>query len=288
MAKPSGKPSSGAQGGRAALVDKDASKGEAELDPVHVRVIDLKKSYGEYEILKGVSCDIYRGLTNVIIGASGSGKTVFLRQLIRLEKPDAGRIEVDGVDIVPLNEIELGIVRRQFGMVFQMSALFDSMTVFDNVAFPLREHLKLSKADIQSRVESGLEALGVSHAIRKMPSELSGGMKKRVAVARALVMEPKILIYDEPTTGLDPITSRTVDELIESTRERFGVTSVVISHDMQSVFAMGHYVNLLYKGQMELCASREDFMRSDNERAREIVQASGVDVNAIAAPIVSS
>jgi phospholipid/cholesterol/gamma-HCH transport system ATP-binding protein len=262
---------------------QSADKSEAELDPIHVRVVELKKSYGEYEILKGVSCNLYRGLTNVIIGASGSGKTVFLRQLIRLEKPDGGRIEVDGVDIVPLSELELGIVRRQFGMVFQMSALFDSMTVFDNVAFPLREHLKLSKADVKERVERGLEALGVGHAIRKMPSELSGGMKKRVAVARALVMEPKILIYDEPTTGLDPITSRTVDELIETTRERFGVTSVVISHDMQSVFAMGHYVNLLYKGQMELSGTREEFMRSDNERAREIVQASGVDVNAIPA-----
>jgi phospholipid/cholesterol/gamma-HCH transport system ATP-binding protein len=249
-------------------------------DPIHVRVRDVKKSYDGNEILKGVSFDMYRGLTNVIIGASGSGKTVFLRQLIRLEKPDAGRIEVDGVDIVPLDELRLAEVRRKFGMVFQMSALFDSMDVFDNVAFPLREHRggHLSRAEIKDKVQKSLEALGVAHAIHKLPSELSGGMKKRVAVARALVMEPQILIYDEPTTGLDPITSRTVDELIESTRERFGVTSVVISHDMESVFTGGHYVTLLYKGRIEVSAPRDEFVASDNPRVREFLRASGVKI----------
>ena len=156
-----------------------------------------------------------------------------------------------------MSEVELFDTRKKFGMVFQMSALFDSMDVFDNVAFPLREHAKMSRGEIKSQVEEALTALGVGHAIHKLPSELSGGMKKRVAVARALVMKPAILIYDEPTTGLDPITSRTVDELIESTRERFGVTSVVISHDMESVFTMGHHVTLLYKGQIEAkCTAR--------------------------------
>jgi phospholipid/cholesterol/gamma-HCH transport system ATP-binding protein len=251
------------------------------LDPVHVRIIDVRKRYGDYEVLKGVTFDVYRGLTNVIIGASGSGKTVFLRQLIRLERPDSGRIEVDGVDIVPLDELELATIRLKFGMVFQMSALFDSMDVFDNVAFPLREQrkLRLSAKDIRARVEERLQALGVAHAIHKSPAELSGGMKKRVAVARALVMEPEILIYDEPTTGLDPITSRTVDELIDSTRERFGVTSIVISHDMQSVFAMGHHVNLLYKGHMEVSAPRDQFVRSDNPHVREFLDASGVHLD---------
>ena len=248
-------------------------------DPIHVRVVDVHKSYGSTEILKGVTFDIQRGLTNVIIGASGSGKTVFLRQLIRLEKPDAGRIEVDGQDIVPLDEIALAEVRKKFGMVFQMSALFDSMDVFDNVAFPLREHRgKLSKAQIKDKVRESLEALGVGHAIHKLPSELSGGMRKRVAVARALVMEPEILIYDEPTTGLDPITSRTVDELIESTRERFGVTSVVISHDIESVFTGGHFVTLLYKGKIEVSAPRDEFVASNNPRVREFLKASGVKI----------
>jgi phospholipid/cholesterol/gamma-HCH transport system ATP-binding protein len=199
-----------------------ASAKGASKDPIHVRVRDLTKSYAGHPILKGVSFDIYRGLTNVIVGASGSGKTVFLRQLIRLETPDAGRIEVDGQDIVPLNEVELNETRKKFGMVFQMSALFDSMDVFDNVAFPLREHQKLGRAELKAQVEEALSALGVAHAIHKLPSELSGGMRKRVAVARALVMKPAILIYDEPTTGLDPITSRTVDELIESTRDLGG------------------------------------------------------------------
>jgi phospholipid/cholesterol/gamma-HCH transport system ATP-binding protein len=255
---------------------------KATDDPVHVRVVDVTKSYGETSILKGVTFDIHRGVTNVIVGASGSGKTVFLRQLIRLEKPDSGRIEVDGQDIVPLNEVELGETRKKFGMVFQMSALFDSMDVFDNVAFPLREHTKMSRSDMKTQVTEALEALGVGHAIHKLPSELSGGMKKRVAVARALVMKPAILIYDEPTTGLDPITSRTVDELIESTRERFGVTSVVISHDMESVFRIGHRITLLYKGKVELSEARDAFSASDNPHVREIMDASGVDIAGVA------
>ncbi|MFT3921361.1 MAG: ATP-binding cassette domain-containing protein [Myxococcales bacterium] len=260
----------------AAVGPNGRNQAQASSDPVHVRVVDLVKSYAGTPILKGVTFDLFRGVTNVIIGASGSGKTVFLRQLIRLERPDSGRIEVDGVDIVPLGELELAPFRRKFGMVFQMSALFDSMNVFDNVAFPLREHTKLSRKDIQTKVEESLSALGIAHAIYKQPSEISGGMKKRVAVARALVMEPEILIYDEPTTGLDPITSRTVDELIETTRERFGITSVVISHDMESVFSIGHRVTLLYKGRMEVSVSRDELIHSDNVHVKEFLEASGV------------
>lgn len=256
----------------------EATATDPTKDPIHVRVVDLKKSYGSTVILKGLTFDMQRGMTNVILGASGSGKTVFLRQLIRLEKPDSGQIIVDGEDIAPLSEMQLGETRKKFGMVFQMSALFDSMDVFDNVAFPLREHSKLSRGEIKSKVQEALEALGVGHATHKLPSELSGGMKKRVAVARAIVMQPAILIYDEPTTGLDPITSRTVDDLIEETGERFGVTSVVISHDMESVFRMGHWVTLLYKGQIEASLPREEFARSDNEHVREILTASGVNI----------
>ncbi|MFM2418949.1 MAG: hypothetical protein RL385_3672, partial [Pseudomonadota bacterium] len=180
------------------------SESAPQSSEVHVRLVEVKKSYGSAVVLKGVSFDIHRGKTNVIVGASGSGKTVLLRQLIRLERPDSGRIEVDGQDIVPLDELALNSVRKKFGMVFQMSALFDSMDVFDNVAFPLREHTKLGRAEVRAKVEEALNALGVLHAIRKLPSELSGGMRKRVAVARALVLKPEILIYDEPTTGLDP------------------------------------------------------------------------------------
>jgi phospholipid/cholesterol/gamma-HCH transport system ATP-binding protein len=247
-------------------------------DSVHLRIRDVQKSYGTQKILTDVTCDIYRGKTNLIIGASGSGKTVLMRQIIRLEKPDAGQIIVDGTDIVPMGEVELGIVRKKFGMVFQMSALFDSMTVFDNVAFLLREHTKMSGTEIRERVMDRLTSLGVAHASQKMPAALSGGMKKRVAVARALVLEPKILIYDEPTTGLDPVTSRTVDELIAETQARYGVTSIVISHDMASVFKIADHINYLYKGHIELSAPPHDFARTDNQAAQEFMRASGVGI----------
>lgn len=249
---------------------------EAAKDPIQVRIVDLAKSYDGHAVLKGVTMNLYRGQTNVIIGASGSGKTVFLRQLIRLERPDRGQILVDGEDIVPLGEVELVRVRRKFGMVFQMSALFDSMNVFDNVAFMLREHTKLNAKEVREKVMDRLQALGVQHAAEKLPSELSGGMKKRVAVARALVMEPEILIYDEPTTGLDPITSRTVDDLIEDMRSRYGVTSVVISHDMASVFRIGHHISYLYKGSIEASGTANEILSSRSERVHEFLKASGV------------
>jgi phospholipid/cholesterol/gamma-HCH transport system ATP-binding protein len=250
----------------------------SDVDPVHLRIHEVQKSYGDHKVLDNVSCDVFRGKTNLIIGASGSGKTVLMRQIIRLEKPDAGKIIVDGTDIVPMGEVELGVVRKNFGMVFQMSALFDSMTVFDNVAFLLREHTKMGGTEIRERVMDRLTSLGVAHAVKKMPAELSGGMKKRVAVARALVLEPKILIYDEPTTGLDPVTSRTVDELIVETQERYGVTSIVISHDMASVFKIADHINYLYKGHIELSTTPDLFARTDNEAAREFMRASGVGI----------
>jgi phospholipid/cholesterol/gamma-HCH transport system ATP-binding protein len=250
---------------------------EAPKDPIHVRVIDLKKSYGDHVVLDGVTFDIHRGLTNVIVGGSGSGKTVLLRQLIRLEKPDSGRIEIDGVDIVPLREVELEPYRRKFAVVFQASALFDSMSVFDNVAFPLREQPHHARAqELRAKVEAALEALEVANAAEKLPSELSGGMRKRVAVARALVMEPEILVYDEPVTGLDPITARTVDELIEHTRQKFGLTSLVISHDMESMITIGHYVSLLRAGRMEVTLPRDEFVNSPNPHVRAFLDASGV------------
>ncbi|MEM9190827.1 MAG: ABC transporter ATP-binding protein [Myxococcota bacterium] len=245
-------------------------------DPVHISIRDLKKSYGPYKILHGISFDIYRGQNNVIIGASGSGKSVLMRQIIRLERPDSGQIIVDGQDIVPLNELQLVPVRRKFGMVFQMSALFDSMSVFDNVAFQLREHTKMKKKEVHERVMDRLESLGVAHAALKMPSELSGGMQKRVAIARALVLEPQILIYDEPTTGLDPITSRSVDELMIETRARYGVTSIVISHDMASVFKIADRINYLNMGHIVMSGTAEEFVQTDNPATVEFLHASGV------------
>ena len=245
-------------------------------DEIHLRLLDVRKSYGTHQVLHGVTFDVLRGRTNVVIGASGSGKTVLMRQIIRLERPDSGQILVDGVDIVPMNELQLGPIRRMFGMVFQMSALFDSMTVFDNVAFLLREHTKMGRHEIRDRVMDRLQTLGVDHAASKLPAELSGGMQKRVAVARALALEPKILIYDEPTTGLDPLMSRTVDDLIVETRERYGVTSIVITHDMASVFHIADVINYLCKGRIEVSGTPEQFAMTENTATVEFVRASGV------------
>jgi phospholipid/cholesterol/gamma-HCH transport system ATP-binding protein len=255
--------------------ERKARKAEG-LDPVHVRVIDLKKSYDGVEILRGVTFDIQRGVINVIIGGSGAGKSVLTRQLLRLERPDSGRIEVDGTDVVPLNDWELVPFRKKFGMVFQFGALFDSMTCFDNVAFPLREHTRLGRKEIEDRVMRRLEDLRVAHAAPKLPGQVSGGMQKRVALARALVLEPAILVYDEPTSGLDPVSSRLVDDLIRETSEHYGVTSVVITHDMASVFKIAARVNMIYRGRIEASGVPDDILRSENPVVRDFLTASGV------------
>lgn len=263
---------------RAPQPDVAAAIGPATtpLSTPHLRVVDLHKAYGDHEVLKGVSFDVQRGKTNVIIGRSGSGKTVLLRQLLLVERPDRGRIELDGVNLTQLDEAALTSLRSKFGMVFQDSALLDSMSVFDNVAFPLREHSALRGAQIKARVHDTLKALDVFDARDKLPGALSGGMKKRVAVARALVSQPEIVVYDEPTRGLDPVLSRSVDRLIEETRQRFGVTSILISHDMKSVLDIAHYVNLLEDGRIVYSASRDEFLHSDHPLARAFLRASGV------------
>ncbi|HYQ16457.1 MAG TPA: ATP-binding cassette domain-containing protein, partial [Polyangiaceae bacterium] len=197
-----------------------------------ILVEELEKRFGETRVLKGVNMRVEQSEVAVIIGGSGAGKTTLLRVLIGLERPSAGRVLVAGVDLATLSERALNSARRKFGMVFQYSALLDSMNVFDNVAFPLREHTKLKSREIRDKVLEKLSVLGLEGTSERFPSQLSGGMRKRVGLARALMLEPEVLMYDEPTSGLDPITSRTVDDLILETRDRFGVTSVVISHDM--------------------------------------------------------
>lgn len=257
------------------------SEAEASKDPVHIRVRDLKKSYGGSPVLKGVTFDILRGQINVIIGGSGAGKSVLTRQLLRLEHPDSGQVLVDGVDIIPLNDWELVPIRKKFGMVFQFGALFDSMSVFDNVAFPLREHTKMSKKEIHDRVMSRLEDLRVAQAAHKLPGQISGGMQKRSALARALVLEPAILVYDEPTSGLDPLSSRRVDELIAETSDKFGVTSLVITHDMASVFQIASRVNMLYDGRIEASGSPDDILASSNPIVIDFLRASGVSAGSM-------
>ena len=247
-------------------------------DPVHVRIRDVHRSYGAQHVLKGVTLDIHRGKTNLIIGPSGSGKTVLMRQLVRLERPDSGELLVNGVDFAKLEGLDLNSMRRTFGMVFQMSALFDSMTVFDNVAFPLREHTDLARKEIRERVMEKLAALGVAAAADKLPAQLSGGMQKRVAVARAMILESEILIYDEPTTGLDPITTEMVDDLIVEAEEMFGVTSIVISHDMASVVRIADYLSFLHYGEIAATGTRESLLDSDHPATAEFVRASRISL----------
>ena len=251
----------------------DAAQPEAPL----VVVTDLVKTYGERVVLDHVSLHVDRGETLVIVGGSGAGKSTLLRQLVGLERPDSGSISIAGVDQLALGEVELLREHRRFAVVFQNDALLDSLSVFDNVAFPLREELGLHGRAVETRVMNKLEALGLADARDKLVGELSGGMAKRLGVARALVVEPEILFYDEPTTGLDPISSRKVDELIEEMRERFLVTSVVITHDMASAFEIADRVMLLDRGRFVDEGTPERFFESPNPAARRFADSSAVE-----------
>jgi phospholipid/cholesterol/gamma-HCH transport system ATP-binding protein len=240
---------------------------------------EVRKSYGSQEVLKGIDLVARRNETTVIIGGSGAGKTTLLRLIVALERPTSGNILVDGEDIAAMRERDLNRVRQKFGMVYQYAALLDSCTVLDNVAFPLVEHTKLSKSEIRERVLEKLKILGLDPSVEtKFPSELSGGMRKRVGLARALMLEPPILVYDEPTSGLDPLTSRMVDDLIEEMRVRFRVTSIVISHDIASCFRIAHQAVLLTRGAIVARGTPDELAYGDNEEAREFIRRSGVDV----------
>lgn len=214
-------------------------------------VIDVRglyKSFGTHQVLAGIDLAVEEGSTCVILGGSGSGKTVLMKHMIGLLKPDRGQVLVDGEDIVPLDDEALERMRRKFGMVFQAAALFDSMTVFENVSFPLREHTRASEAQMREIVRQKLEIVGLTDVEEKYPADLSGGMRKRVGLARAIVLEPKIVLYDEPTTGLDPITTDYVDEMIMEAKQKLRVTSVVISHDIASSFKVADRIAFLHGG----------------------------------------
>jgi phospholipid/cholesterol/gamma-HCH transport system ATP-binding protein len=215
-----------------------------------IRVVDLYKSFGPNRVLNGANLAVDSGSTCVILGTSGSGKTVLMKHIIGLLKPDRGQVLVEGQDVVPLSPEELALVRRKMGMVFQGSALFDSMTVYENVSFMLREHTRLSEPEMREIVRRKLELLDLRGVEDKYPSDLSGGMRKRVGLARAIVLDPKIVLYDEPTTGLDPITTDYVDQMILDARRALGVTSVVISHDVASTFKVADTVAFLADGRI--------------------------------------
>lgn len=208
----------------------------------------VHKSFGEHHVLRGVDLSVPRGKTLVVLGLSGSGKSVLMKHLIGLVQPDRGHIYIDGEDIAAMPAEGLLRVRRKFGMVFQQAALFDSMSVGDNVAFPLRAHTSLRPAEIRGRVEDKLAALGLQDAYDEFPSALSGGMRKRVGLARALILDASIILYDEPTTGLDPVTTETVDTMILDAGARYKVTQVVITHDVGSALHVGDSVAVIDQG----------------------------------------
>ncbi|MCC6557102.1 MAG: ATP-binding cassette domain-containing protein, partial [Polyangiaceae bacterium] len=242
-----------------------------------VLVQDLVKTYGGKLVLDRVSLHVDRGETLVIVGGSGAGKSTLIRQIVGLERPDSGRIFIAGTDMLALREVEMLRVRRRFAVVFQNDALLDSLSVFENVAFPLREELGLQGKEVERRVMAKLEALSLADARDKLPGELSGGMAKRVGVARALVVEPEMLVYDEPTSGLDPVSSRKVDLLIEEMRERFLVTSIVITHDMATAFEIADRVMLLDHGRFVYEGPPERLFDTTDPAVRTFVDASAVE-----------
>ena len=238
-----------------------------------IEISGLQKSFGEHQVLTGIDLGVPAGNTCVILGGSGSGKTVLMKHMIGLLKPDSGQVVIDGEDIVPMGAEELERVRHKFGMVFQAAALFDSMDVYDNVAFPLREHSRLSEEEIRKLVRSKLDLMGLPQSVeKKFPADLSGGMRKRVGLARAIVMNPKIVLYDEPTTGLDPITTDYVDEMILAAQRELGITSVVISHDIASAFNVGNYIAFLSKGLIIEFGPPEQLRNSEHPVVKNFLQ----------------
>lgn len=229
-----------------------------------IELIKVCKSFKGQKVLDNLDLRIEPEMITVIIGGSGGGKSVLLKHIMGLIKPDSGQVLVNGIDTAKLNDKELNEMRKMFGMLFQDAALFDSMTVGENVAFPLKEHTKLSKKEISEIVEEKLLQVGLKNVTHKMPSELSGGMRKRVGLARAIALNPKIVLFDEPTTGLDPIMCESIDDLIINTQLNTKATFVVISHDIGSTFKIAHKVAMLYEGKIIKTGTPEEIRSSNN------------------------
>lgn len=234
----------------------------------------VRKSFDENQVLRGVDFQIPRGRITAIIGRSGEGKSVLLKHSLGLLSPDGGEVLVDGVDISKLRGRELNQARSRFGMLFQGAALFDSMTVEENVAFPLLEHSALTRAEVARRVKENLRLVGLGDVETRMPSQLSGGMKKRVGLARAIIREPEIVLYDEPTTGLDPILTDSIHRLIVQMQEVLQVTSVMVSHDVEKVLEFAHYVGMLHQGRMVFAGAPDELRASDDPIVRQFIAGS--------------
>src|SRR5262245_10526334 len=240
-----------------------------------IKLVGVQKTLGGQHVLQGVDITIPAGQLTTIIGRSGGGKSVLLKHMIGLLQPDRGQVWVGEVEISRLKSKELNEVRKRFAMLFQGAALFDSLTVFENVAFPLREKLRLPNTEVTRRVEEKLEQVGLSGMGHKFPAELSGGMKKRTGLARALVMEPEIILFDEPTTGLDPLMAKTIHDLITATQQRFKFTAVMVSHEIPEIFSISDWVAMLKDGKIAVMASTEEFQRTTDPAVQEFITAGG-------------
>lgn len=241
-----------------------------------IEIVDLQKSFGAKQVLRDVNLRIEEGKTTCILGGSGSGKSTLIKCLIGLEQVTGGKILVDGKDITKIHsEIKLAAIRRRFGYLFQEGALFDSMSVGENVAFGLKYLTEVPEQDYPKVIREKLALVGLKEDVAKLnPSELSGGMKKRVSLARVLAVEPKVILYDEPTTGLDPIMSDIISDLIIDLKAKLGVTSVVITHDMHSAFKIADYIAFLYEGKILMYGTPQEFQKTDNPYVRQFVQGS--------------
>ncbi len=233
---------------------------------------EVHKRFDNKEVLRGLTVVIRKREMMVILGGSGSGKTVILKHIVGLLKPDEGHVYVDGEDITELDENRLLPIRRKIGFLFQGCALFDSMNVLDNVAFPLREHTRFSNREIEGKAREKLRLVGLESVEKVMPDKLSGGMKKRVALARAIVLEPEALLYDEPTTGLDPITTRWVTKLMRSIHEKLGITSVVVTHNVQSALSVADRIAFLYRGRIKFVGTPKQISDNHDPIVREFLK----------------
>ncbi len=238
-----------------------------------IQVVELYKTFAGHQVLKGVNLTIEPGKITTIIGGSGAGKTVLLKHLNALLLPDRGQVLVDGVDITRLRQKGLNRIRNKFGVLFQGAALLDSFNLFDNVAFPLREKTEMSETEIEKKVMERLEQVGLEQWGYKFPAEVSGGMKKRAGLARALVQDPEIVLFDEPTTGLDPLLAKSIHDLIANTHSRFGFTGVIVSHDIPEVFAISHIIAMLADGVIEEVGSPGDIENSKNPIVTQFIRA---------------
>ena len=237
-----------------------------------VRLIGLSRSFGRITVLRELNLAFDRGRTTVVLGPSGCGKSVMLKHIVGLLKPDRGEVWFEDARVDTLNEAGLATIRRQVGFLFQQSALFDSMSVRDNIAFPLVEHTNLLTETRQRRVLEVLDMVGMAEFIDRMPAQLSGGQRKRVALARAIVLRPKVILYDEPTTGLDPLRADTINELILKLQRELDITSIVVTHDMTSAFRIADVLVMLYDGAIVMQGTPEEFRQSSNSAVQQFLQ----------------